>query len=108
MERKRSSELLALSKVHLAATVGVLTRHRPKGIHAVWLEILPGVSCQSCMDHGEVETSRHYLLHCLVFSRLRLKHLGNHTFGWSVDLAETYIRSLNKFIILGSKRFIDL
>ncbi len=63
--------------------------------------------CQSCMEEGEVETSRHFLLHCPAFARLRLKHLGNHTFGGPEDLAETDIGRLNKFVI-GTKRFVDM
>ena len=107
VDRRRSGDLLALNKVHLAAMVGVLTGHCPMGTHAVRLRILPDGSCQSCMEEGEVETSRHFLLHCPAFARLRLKHLGNHTFGGPEDLAETDIGRLNKFVI-GTKRFVDM
>ena len=77
------------------------------GTHAVRLRVLPDASWQSCMKKGEVETSRHFLLHCPAFARLRLKHLGNHTFGGPEYLAEMDIGRLNEFVI-GTKRFVDL
>lgn len=40
VERRRSTELLALGKVHLTAFVGVLTGHWQIGIQAVNLKIL--------------------------------------------------------------------
>lgn len=63
-ERRISSELLALSKIHLATIVVVLTGHCPIGIQTVSLKILTEASCLYCMEEGEVETSRHFLLHC--------------------------------------------
>ena len=69
------------------------------GIHAVRLKILSDASFQSCMEEGEV--------HCPIFTRLRLKDLGNLTFGEPEDIAETDISRLNKFLI-GSKRFVDV
>lgn len=53
MNHKRSSELLALSKVNHAAIVGVLTGHCPIGLHPVWLSNLS--LCQSCMAEGGLE-----------------------------------------------------
>ena len=83
-----------MKKVHLAGMVGVLTGHCPMGTHAVRLRILPDASCQSCMEEGEVETSRHLSPPLSGFARLRLKHLGNHTFSRPEDLAEIDIGRL--------------
>ena len=59
------------------------------------------------MKEGEVETSRHFLRHCLYFARLGLKHLGSHTYGEPGDIPETDIRCLKTFV-LGSNRLVDL
>lgn len=61
----------------------------PIGIHPVRHEILSDASCQSCMVEGEVETSRHFHLHCPALARLRSKQLGNLTNGEPEDKAET-------------------
>ena len=107
VDRRRSGELLALSKVHLAAMVGVLTGHCPMGTHAVRLGVLPDASCQSCMEEGEVESSQHFLLQCPAFARLRLKYLGNHTFGGPEYLSVMDIGRLNKFVV-STRRLVDL
>ena len=73
----------------------------------VRLKILSDAGCQSCMEEGEVETSRQFPLHYLAFVRLRLKHLDSLTFGKPEDIAETDISRLNKFVT-GAKRFVDL
>lgn len=67
-------EEFALSKVYLAAIVGLLTVHCPIGMH--------------------VETSRHFLPHYLAFARLRMKHLGCHTFDEPGDITETELADL--------------
>ena len=61
MESKSSSELLFLSKVHIAAMIGVLTGHCPIGTHAVRLKISEDAACQRCKEEDVVETSRHFL-----------------------------------------------
>ena len=63
-------------------------------------------SCQSYMEEGKLQRSMHFLRHCPDFARLRLKHLGNFTFGEPGDIAETGINRFNKFVI-GLKRFVD-
>lgn len=59
------------------------------------------------MEKGEVETSMHFLRHSLAFTKLKLKHLVNYTFGEPWDIADTGISRLNKFV-MGLKRFVDL
>lgn len=80
IELGRSKKLFALSKVHMAAMISVLTRHCTIGTHAVILKTLTNTICQSCNEKGELETSRHFLLNSPVFVRLMLKHLDCHTF----------------------------
>lgn len=89
VERRRFTELLALSNVHLAAIVGVLTAAR--------LNILTDASYRSCMQEGEVDTF--FILHCPAFARLRLRHFGSLTFGKPEDIAETDVSYLNKLVI---------
>lgn len=52
-----------------------------------------------------METFRQFLLQWPTFARLKLKHLGSHTFGQQEDVAETDNNRLNKFVI-GLKRFV--
>ena len=49
INRKGSSELFAICKVHFWMVVGALTGHCPFEIHAVRLKILPDASCISCL-----------------------------------------------------------
>ena len=107
MNRKRSSEQLAFSKVNLAAIIAVLIGHGPIGTHAVRVNILSDALCQSCMKAGEVELACHFLLYCPIFSRLKFNYLGRHTFGELSEAAETNIYRLNKFLV-SSKRFVVL
>lgn len=78
----QSWSVRAHSKVHLVAMMRVLTGHCAIDTHAVCLKILEDENCQSCMEVGELKTSRH--------------------FG---KLAGTDISSLDK-LRTGSKRFI--
>lgn len=57
MECKRSSELLALSTVYIAALVSGLTEHCPIGTHKMRLRILGDATCQTCRKENEMETS---------------------------------------------------
>lgn len=54
-----------------------------------------------------METFRQFLLQWPTFARLKLKHLGSHTFGQQEDVAETDNSRLNKFVI-GLKPMINL
>lgn len=96
IEHWRCTELLALNKIHLVGAVRVFTGHCTISIHAVRLKILSDANRQSCMEEDVVETSRHFLLHCTEFARLRLKCLRNHTFKESGELSEIDISRLNK------------
>lgn len=92
--RKRPSELLALSNVHL---VSILSRHNPIGSHVVKLNILSNANCTA---EGEVKPSRHHSLNCPALVSMRLKHFGSQTFG--------KVAKIDKKILVGSKLFIDL
>ena len=105
VERRKSTDLLALSKIYLAAIVEVLTAHCPTGTHAVRQIIILHTSCQSDMKKGEVET--YFLLHYSAFARLWLKNIGSLTFGEPGAIAENGITYFNKFVI-GSKSFVNL
>lgn len=70
-ERRRSTEIFALSKVRLVAIIVFLTGHCSIEMHAVRLKIESDANCQSCKEEGEVETSTHFLLHCRAFVRAR-------------------------------------
>ena len=72
----------------------------------LWTTLMFSRRCHSCMEEGEMETSRHILLHCPAFTRLRLKHLGSHIFVEG-DNAKTGISRLNKFVIY-SMRLVHL
>lgn len=53
------------------------------GLHAIGLTILSDAKCQNCMKEGKKKrqtkkTPRYFLLHCLAFAKLRLKHFGSH------------------------------
>lgn len=76
VERRRSTELFPLSKVHLIAIVWVHIGLCSICVHTVRLEVF---SDTSWMEESAVEISRHFLLHSVAFARLRLKHLGSVT-----------------------------
>lgn len=88
MKRKSTIELLALSKVHLVAVVDVLTGYCPIDIHAVRIRTMLAATCP-------------------VFARLRLKHLGSHSFDEPGRLAGIYISRLNNFVT-GLRRYAEL
>ena len=54
------------------------------------------------MKEGEVETSRHFLLHCSAFERFRMKYTAEPG-----DIDATDISRPNKLVI-DSKRLVDL
>ena len=88
LDRKMFSELLALSKVSLAAIVEVLTGHWPICTHAVRLvNILSDAPCSSC----------HLLPYCPAISKLKLRYLGGYTFREPSEVAGIDINRLNKF-----------
>lgn len=60
---------------------GVLSEHYPIGIQAVRWHILPVDSSISCLEEGEIESSRHLLLECPLFAGSILKNLGSITHG---------------------------
>lgn len=64
-------------------------------------------SCQSNMEEGEMETSRHFLFYCPAFARLWLKNFSSLTIGEPENIAETDISQLKKCVI-DSKRFVGL
>lgn len=70
VECKKSIERLALSKVHIAVMRGILTGQCSTGTHALRLIILEDATCESCIKEDEAETSRHFLLDCLIFGSL--------------------------------------
>lgn len=93
VELKTLSELLALSKVHFAAIIGFLTKHRPIVPHAVRIHIF-----------------RHFILNCPNFVRQRLKYLGRYIFGQPDEDAGFDIGHITTFVV-GSKfvvGFVDL
>lgn len=57
---RQSWSVRAHSKVHLVAMMRVLTGHCSIGSHAVWLKVLDDENYQSCMEVGELKTSRHF------------------------------------------------
>lgn len=81
MERKRSIELLALSQVYLTEIIGVLNEHCSIGTQEVRLKILEDAIYHSCM--AVLRWTRNFFLHYLAIARLRLKHIGCHTFNES-------------------------
>ena len=97
MERKSFIELLALTKVHIAAMIGVLTADCPIDIHAVRLNILKDSICQNCNEDDEVETSRNILLHYPAFVRLayRLPYFLRLILAASINLWQ----ALGAFVI---------
>lgn len=75
----------------ILAIVGVLDEFFPIDIYAAKLKMLQDRAGQSCMEEREVESSRHFLLHCLAFAILRLKHF----FGKIEDIVKTDNSRLN-------------
>lgn len=107
VERKPSSEVLGISKVHLAAVVGTLTVHCQICLHEVRLNVLAGANCHSCMERSEVESTKHFHLYCPTFARQRLKQFGRHTFREPSEVTGIDISSFKKSVV-SSKRFDDL
>lgn len=62
--RDRSTVLLALSKIHLAAFAEVLTGQCPIGVHVLNLDIFSDANCQNCMEVGEMKIRNYFFLHC--------------------------------------------
>lgn len=107
VERKRSIEPLALSKVLIAVIIGILTGYCPIGSHAVRLKILVNSTCQSSRKEQEMESTWPFLLDCPAFVRLRLKHLGCNTLYEPCELAGTDVNRFTKFLV-APRRFIDM
>lgn len=79
VEPKSFIVLLALSKLHLAAIVGVLTVSNLQACGEAQ-------NFNGCyLEEDKVETLRPFLHDCLVFARLRLKHFRCRTF---IELSE--------------------
>ncbi|XP_036320510.1 uncharacterized protein LOC118735019 [Rhagoletis pomonella] len=96
-DKKRSKDLLMLSKGDLAAAVGLLTGHVAIGGHAERLGIPHNDFCRSCRNEEEPETLRHLLCECPALCRRRQKFMGSGFFEDLTDIAEVGIRQLLGF-----------
>lgn len=74
MESRTSIELFALRAVHLTAIVRVLIGH------CVRLKPFRDVNCSSFVEEGKMETSRHFLRGCSIFTKLRSINIRCPTF----------------------------
>ena len=98
IDRKRSKELLGLSKPLISAVVGVITGHCLVGLHALRLKVREDTLCRSCMEE-EIESPEHLLLQCPAHCRLRFRLLGSHLlYSWK-DLSDTSLVRIGRFVL---------
>lgn len=98
VDSKRSKSLLALNRLYLGSTIGVLTGHCLIGRHAKRLGVFSNDFCRSCMDEEEEETVQHLLCSCPALLHRRKTHLGEFFFDDTSDLAYIDPKSLSKYI----------
>jgi len=79
INKKKTSELLKLSRTECGMLIRTPTGHCLVGAHAGKLKAPQNDFCRSCRDEEEVERVEHLLCFCPALCRLRLKEAPSST-----------------------------
>lgn len=96
-DRRRTANLLRLSKPEISRFVGVITGLTALLAHLHRVGIVSDDRCKACWERSEI--LKHYLFQCLTFFQIRSWHFGTDTLPLITHLVGTSCRRKQEFVV---------